>query len=587
MPLPLQFLGMYRLGTTTDTRAISLEGKLHALAGPPLYRDERLSLFGATTDRWPGSAILIDAQSITLVLGEPLLVENATPTPRAQSLSRISLLFSESQPAVLTDTHGSYCGLHYHRKTGVLHLFTDKVGLRGLFIADLGKTVLFSSTLDPLLQLAEPYTTTDEAAVAETIAFGHPLGDRTRLQACKRLLEAQMMRCTPTGHARKQYHNWIADINHTQSLDTATDNINSAFAQAVKDRLAVCPADNTFAFLSGGMDSRLIVNALCAEGKHPVTLNVAPSVTQDALLGQLAADYFGTKHHTIPATTISLTRAIDNGVRQICVGHSKTAGRLWWSGDGGSVGLGHVYLTTTSCPEGEMPPEGIAHTLIDQNNWRISERALKREWCHLCEQPVIGVIEELKRYNHLPPEKRAYAFLLFNNQRRHLDTHFQSLETREHELILPFFYDRLLQVIFKTPIKYLLYHHLYNNLFSRHLPKTHDVAWQVYPGHEACPHPAPQEGRYQWDSWADRTSIRRAQRAAARKALSTLRGRKVAPQISRAAMSAAATQRRFRNQHHKNRPKKNNLVTFSPPRKKRPPRLPLGSPHLEDQHAVF
>lgn len=540
MPLPLQFLGMYRLGTTTDAGDSTLESQLHAHAGPPLYRDERISIFGEGTDRWPGSATLIDPQNITLILGEPLLVENATPTPRAQSLPRMSALLAEDQLSGLAHTHGSYCGLHYNRETGVLHLFTDKVGLRGLFIADLGKTILFSSTPEPLLQFAESYTRTDEAGVAETIAFGHPLGDRTRLQACKRLLEAEVIRCTPAGHVRKQYHRWSANIDHTLSLETAADKINTAFTQAVKDRLAVCPADRAFAFLSGGMDSRLIVSALCSEGKHPVTLNVAPAVTQDALLGQLAADYFDTKHHTIPATTISLTRAIDNGVRQVCEEYPETSGKLWWSGDGGSVGLGHVYLTTASCPASEVPPEGVAHALIAHNNWRISERALKRKWRYLCERPMTGIVEELERYSHLPTEKRAYAFLLFNNQRRHLDTHFQSLETRKHELILPFFDDRLLQAVLQTPMEHLLYHRLYNAIFSRHLPKSHNIAWQAYPGHEPCPHPLPQKGRYQWDSWADKASLRQAQRNAAQMALVALREGRVAPQTSRVAMAAAA-----------------------------------------------
>jgi hypothetical protein len=69
--------------------------------------------------------------------------------------------------------------------------------------------------------------------------------------------------------------------------------------------------------------------------------------------------------------------------------------------------------------------------LIEHNNWRISERALKNGWRHLGKLPLQGVVDELKRYAHLPVEKQAFAFLLFNDQRRHLDKHFASLEQHQ------------------------------------------------------------------------------------------------------------------------------------------------------------
>lgn len=540
MSLPFQFLGLYRPSPNPGTHDDDFENQLCTLAGAPLYRDERFALFGADEDRWPGSTLRLGDKQVTLILGEPLLVEGNAPLPRAEALTRFASSLDQGQSTALNNAHGSYCGLHYHREQGTLHLFTDKIGLRGLFVADLGSVIIFASSPSPFMRLVEPHSQADETGLAETIAFGHPLGDRTRLQACKRLLEAEVMLCTPTANARRHYHQWNATIDYTLSLEAAADRIHGEFVQAVRDRLAISSSHMPFAFLSGGMDSRLIVSALCAAERRPITLNVAPQATQDALLGQAAADFFGTLHHAIPATTVWLAQSIDDGVRDVCLQHPDLPGSLWWSGDGGSVGLGHVYLTEATSPATETPPEDIARALINHNNWRISERVLKRNWRHLCALPHAGIVEELQRHSHLPPEKRAYAFLLFNNQRRHLDFHFSTLDTRAHDLVLPFFDDRFLQAVLETPIEHLLNHRLYNTLFARHLPPTHNVAWQAYPGHEPCPHPPPSNGRYQWDGWGDASSIREAQRDAARQAFRRLRRGESAPQTSKLAVAAAS-----------------------------------------------
>jgi hypothetical protein len=259
------------------------------------------------------------------------------------------------------------------------------------------------------------------------------------------------------------------------------------------------------------------------------------------MLGQRAADFFETRHYALPATTVWLSKSIDDGVERVRAKHQEQQNTLWWSGDGGSVCLGHVYLTEKSCPSQATPARIIAQALIDHNNWRISARALKRTSRYLCDLPIQGLIAELDRYSHLPVEKQAYAFLLFNDQRRHLDYHYRTLDQRSHDLILPFFDDRFIQSVFDTPTEHLLEHRLYNHLFSQHLPPTHCIPWQAYPGHEPCPFENNAPGRYQWDEWASASSLRAARRRASREAIKMLLGGKVAPQLSTFTVALAAT----------------------------------------------
>lgn len=524
MPFPFQFIGLYHLDGDTAADAHGFAARIAGKVGAPTYRDARLVLFACERDRWPGPPVAIGADAVTVLLGDPLLIEEgAAPQPRAQALATFRDALRQGSDTCLINAHGSYCGLDYDAGTGALRLFTDKLGIRGVFIATVDRTVLFASSPSLLLDVVEAHSAPDQTAITETLAFGFPLADRTRLASCKRLFEAEIVECRPGHWSRRQYHRWNADIDPRSGLDEAADRINGSFLTAVKDRLRATDRAAHFAFLSGGMDSRLIVNALCATaGAPPITLNVAPAETLDAKLGNRAASFFGTRHYALPAAGESLQQALHDGVAQIQAKHPEVDGRLWWSGDGGSVGLGYVYLTEATHRAGSGSTEDLARALIEHNKWRISERALKAEWRHLGKLPLQGVVAELERYAHLPREKQAFAFLLFNDQRRHLDAHFESLGQRDFDLVLPFFDDRFIQQVMNTPTSHLLLHRLYNRLYSRHFPPGHDIPWQAYPGHEPCPFRDDTAGRYQWDEWADRSSIRSAQKKAASDAFRTL-----------------------------------------------------------------
>ncbi|MDT1822798.1 hypothetical protein FPK54_22920, partial [Acinetobacter baumannii] len=53
------------------------------------------------------------------------------------------------------------------------------------------------------------------------------------------------------------------------------------------------------AFLSGGLDSRVIVGGLAASGNQVHTVNYAPDGSQDQVFAQLVADQLGLRHTQI------------------------------------------------------------------------------------------------------------------------------------------------------------------------------------------------------------------------------------------------------------------------------------------------
>lgn len=521
MSSPCHFFGVYRSFKTEDTEA--LIEKFAARHGNLLYKDDNLVLFDHGNDHWGGSSVFHGQKNIILVLGEPLLIQDDKPVERVHALPLLAKSFREGDAKLLSHCHGTFCGLYYDIERNRLDLFTDKIGLRGVFFASFDHATLFSTTYATLQEFLGRESAPDYQGIAEKIVFGYSLKDRTPLKACKRLLEAEIVHCASNVTKREHYHQWSSSINRNLSLKDAATRIDDAFTKAVLDRLEITPKESPFAFLSGGMDSRYIISTLCKVGRKPITLNVAPSATQDAIFGNQASEFFGTDHYAIPAETDSLANAIDSGTTYVSKEHLSKNAHLWWSGDGGSVGLGYVYMNKDSCPDTEKQALEISTALIKQNNWFLSERALKKNWRYLCEAPQNGIAEEINRHNNLPPEKWAYAFLLFNDQRRHLEAHYATLAERDYDLILPFFDARFIQAVLDTPSSYLLYHKLYNAIFEQHLPHTHTVPWQAYPGHEPCPHPVTKEGRYQWDDgWASRKNLRDAQRRCALEAFRSI-----------------------------------------------------------------
>lgn len=536
-----RFVGIYRKRPPAKDPDEGYERLFRQRVGPPIFRDEQFCLFSTEPLESQPPASLLTGEGVTVLSGEPLLVDpDGRASSRTLALAELANSLGSDSLSILSRAHGAFCGAHFSRESRSLYLFSDKIGLRGLYMAQIGSTLLFSDNFNLLREAISSESEIDELGTAESVAFGYPLGDRTTLLECKRLLEAEIVKHTPTSQHRSQYFKWCSRIDQDASIECAADRIYEALKVAVSTRLQHHPQEMQFAFLSGGMDSRLIVHLLKVLGRSPVTLNVAPTATQDAIFGQLAADFFSTNHHSMPTSGASLGEGIVQGVNAIESIYSGFDATRWWSGDGGSVGLGHVYLTEETCSETSASPEELARKLIKHNNWRIGTRALKRQWRYISELPEKGLIEELVRLQDFPPEKRAFAFLLFNDQRRHLDSHHESPDDCRYELATPFYDDRFLQVIFETPSRYLLNHKLYNLIYQRHLPSGHAVPWQAYPGHEPCPHVSRKAGRYQWDNWAEEKHLRQEQKEVACRAASLLARGSIGSRFSRSVLLGAS-----------------------------------------------
>jgi len=175
--------------------------------------------------------------------------------------------------------------------------------------------------------------------------------------------------------------------------------------------------------------------------------------------------------------------------------------QLVWSGDGGSVGLGLVYITSDVV---RLLRNGQLKKAIDvflyQQGSALPRGLFKKERyaSMISAFPSIGVLEEIEDIHCKDEAREFHIFLLLNDQRRHLSAHFEDIDLHRLEFHLPFFDSLFLESILEVPLDHCLFHRFYTEWFDLFPTIVKSVPWQTYPGHEPCPLPTPEGLRYQW-----------------------------------------------------------------------------------------
>jgi hypothetical protein len=197
--------------------------------------------------------------------------------------------------------------------------------------------------------------------------------------------------------------------------------------------------------------------------------------------------------------------------------------RLVWSGDGGSVAVGHVYLTK---PVVDLMRTGRTNEAIRlflrENGIATLSKLMRPDFLRrIATAPEMGIREELEDIHCSDRGRAFHLFLMLNDQRRHLARYYENIDLIRFEQHLPFFDRSFLEYILSLPVDDFLGHRFYNEWLKYFLPAVTQVPWQSYPGHEPCPLPPPPQLRYQW-SGAASTGVRKERRrllAASRRVL--------------------------------------------------------------------
>lgn len=463
-----------------------------------------------------------------VLAGEPLLTqgEKTVNLTREGDTQQLFDALSRGSSEPLRDVTGAFCAAFYSPQSHSLTLIADKLSVRPIYYIVTPQLIAFSSALRVLEMMGLCGGDLDLRGTCEMAAFGYPLGDRTCYAGVRTIQPSEVVQVTSSSESHSRYFRWDQLENPVLSEEKLIDELVRLFGAAVRKRLRRDSV--TVSFLSGGLDSRAIAAALRNQGAKVFTVNFAPPDTQDRVFAALAAEALGTAHHQIQVSTSGFTNfTVKEKVRKWY--GSPSAPRpsperpaCIWSGDGGSVGLGHVYLNdeAVSAFERGDVETGVRAYLRYNGIAATGNSAMSTELrSKVAGWIVESVKSEIVALQRRPDARALHLFLMFNDQRRHLADQLEDIDIERFEFHLPFFDSRFLEAVARADARPFLRHSLYYRWLKALSPAAMTVPWQAYPNHEPCPLTFEGELRYQWGGQVRKIEERRMVRKAATQAV--------------------------------------------------------------------
>jgi asparagine synthase (glutamine-hydrolysing) len=471
------------------------------------YSDARLFMAKVDIGAYEETGVLSEGVRQAFVAGAPLLQDRSDHVlTRCEALKMIaSDLFSKRTDA-LRACRGQYCAVVYESSEQVLHLVVDKLGVRPIYCWTSPDFVVFSTAMRIIENLEFCKKTIDIRGVAERAALGYSLSDRSAYENVKVLLAGECITFREGEMRRQRYWRWDELPPPNDGYPDVETRAYATFRDAVRIRFG--NDKRTTAFLSGGLDSRSIAAMLRVLDADVLSINFAPPGSQDQVFAALAAHSLGTRHTETENVAVGEGDVYGMAALLPYIKSPEYEGaqidrpRLIWSGDGGSVGLGHTYLNEEMVQlmrTGDIP--GAVGTYLLHNRHGIDARPLKPAVGSTMIRAIQQGIEEELRLLHPTDAGRAiHLYLMLNDQRRHLaDRHFEHIDLSRVDFHLPFFDAEFLTSILREPIDPFLRHNFYLSWLRKFPPGVLEVPWQAYPGHAPCPIPVPAGLAYQWD----------------------------------------------------------------------------------------
>lgn len=504
------------------------------------FADGRIYLGKVDIGAFDGSGFLRARDgTVSMIAGDPLLPEGRGRQADLETLHANWLANNWDDAA---RTRGQYCAVFYCPRQSKLSVTTDRLGLRGLYLYVSEDIVAFASALRILEGLSFVPKTIDVVGVAERCAYGVPLGDRSLYREIKLLRGAEV--CEFDKGAERRFYYWRWPVSDGSPMDQASicDRLSEAFQAAISLRLK---NDRTaLAFLSGGLDSRCVVGALRARDVTVYSLNFAGPSTQDRVFGEQVAKALGTFHTsvTLGSEQFRVQAALEAWRRSLQDEAVRPDRPLVvWGGEGGSAGLGHIYLNEAIVAAGRARDWQALHDeFAAYNRWSAKLGRVLRE-------PVLRRVDasvksdfraEVERLFSINPERAPYLFILENDQRRHLEPHFSNADLYRAEILNPFYDVEFLSEVIRSPIDPFLRHKLYVEWLKRFPSAVHEVPWQAYPGHVGPSTQVPLNLEYQWSAGRISPQSRRLAATVLRQCLS--RGSFPSPILNRSIVVLAA-----------------------------------------------
>ncbi len=181
-----------------------------------------------------------------------------------------------------------------------LFLARDHFGIKPLFFVETEAFFAFASELQSLMCIPDLDTTLDLLSIDHFLQLQYIPAPRTVFEKIKKLPPAHSLRVDIEGRAQAPQRFWrmVFDPDYSRTEDEWRDGLEEVVNESVRAHMI---ADVPFgAFLSGGIDSTVVVGAMARALKRPVmtfTIGFEDETVSELEYASIVAEHCQTEHH--------------------------------------------------------------------------------------------------------------------------------------------------------------------------------------------------------------------------------------------------------------------------------------------------
>ena len=175
----------------------------------------------------------------------------------------------------LADLNGMYAIALWDRRDRTLHLVRDRLGIKPLFLGHRGNAIWFASELKSFAALNDLKFEIEPASVSSFLRFGYVPAPWSIWKNVEKILPGQIVSIYPDGSViRRPYWSFleVAEAGLRQPLDISDGDAIERFGSLLHDAVSRQMISDVplGAFLSGGIDSSLVVALMVKAARGPV-----------------------------------------------------------------------------------------------------------------------------------------------------------------------------------------------------------------------------------------------------------------------------------------------------------------------------
>ncbi len=234
-------------------------------------------------------------------LRQTLSAKGHQPTTRCDTEVLLAL-YAERGPQMVDELRGMFAFAIADLREEKVFLARDRFGKKPLYFRAEPRGLSFASTLDALRSLLSSTCDLDHQAIAEYLVLQYVPGPLTPWQGIRKLLPGHSVEWSSGGTVERRY--WEpplpAEVDGDRaSAGTMHSDLRTHIRDAVETRLeSEVPLG---VFLSGGMDSSVVVAEMAAAGVRPATYSIGfrDDRFDESRYASMVADHFDTDHRTL------------------------------------------------------------------------------------------------------------------------------------------------------------------------------------------------------------------------------------------------------------------------------------------------